>query len=519
MQYALNPSRRPYRVLVAACVALSLATTLLGTARTEACPFCSAVSLTLTEEINTADLAVIAKIAEGQALPSTDSIDAPAQASKTKFEIVEVLKGQEHVEPGDVIEVFYFGQDANQPEFLITAIDPKMPSWGTPIGLSEKAGAYVRNLLTLPAKGADRLAYFQDYFEDADPILAADAYDEFAKAPYAEVQELKDRMPHEKLLAWIQNPEVTATRKRLYLTMLGVCGTREDVPVLQNMIESDDRQLKTALDAVVACYLILEGPDGLPLVEDRFLKNKEAEYTDTYAVIMALRFHGQEVDVIPQERLVGAMRHMLDRPQLADLVIADLARWQDWESMPKLVELFKGANEESGWVRVPVVNFLRACPLPEAQTYLSELAEIDPDAVKRASSFLPLAAEPTPPPAPAPSAPAAEITDATASAPALPAEPAMDESQTTSATTGNEDETAAAPVASQEPDTADSAPDGDGNSVANLPTTPSAASPPAAVAGNSTWSWPVFLAPIVVAAVLVILLMVIFRGQRGRAAT
>jgi cobalamin biosynthesis Mg chelatase CobN len=95
----------------------------------------------------------------------------------------------------------------------------------------------------------------------------------------------------------------------------------------------------------------------------------------------------------------------------------------------------------------------------------------------------------------------------------------MDESQTTSATTGDENETAAAPVASQEPDTADGAPDGDGNSVANLPTTPTAASPPAAAAGNSTWSWPVFLAPIVVAAVLVILLMVIFRGQRGRAAT
>lgn len=514
MQNVMKP---PYRIAVAGCVALALIAAVVGVTRVAACPFCSAVSLTLTEEINTADLAVIAKLAEGQKLPSADSTEAPAQATKTKFQIVDVLKGKEHVKPEQTIEVFYFGQDANQSEFLITAIDPKVPSWGTPIGLSEKAGAYVRKLLTLPAKGADRLAFFQDYFEDADPILAADAYDEFAKAPYAEVQELKERMPHDKLLTWIQNPEVTPSRKRLYLTMLGVCGTTDDVPVLQKMIESDDRQTKTALDAVVACYLILEGADGLPLVEDRFLKNKEAEYTDTYAVIMALRFHGQEVDVISQERLVGALRHMLDRPQLADLVIADLARWQDWGSMPRLVELFKGADEESGWVRVPVVNFLRACPLPEAQTYLAELEQIDPDAVKRANSFLPLPASVTPPPAPVPST-TAESAVETAPADNEPTSAAEAPTDAGAATTSPEteevaaEETAATAAATSSTAAATSGVGG----AAALRTAPGNSS---SATTEDRWSWPVFVAPIAVAAVLVVVLMLIFRGQRARTAT
>ncbi|MBX3413520.1 MAG: hypothetical protein KF708_12590 [Pirellulales bacterium] len=519
------------RALLAVVAVLLSLPLLLGNGRAVACPFCSAVSLTLTEEINTADLAVIAKIAPGQTLPSTSATEAPAQATKTKFEIVEVLKGQEHVKPGDMIDVFYFGQDAQQPEFMITAIDPKMPSWGTPIGLSERAGAYVRKLLSLPPKGADRLAFFQDYFEDTDPILAADAYDEFARAPYAEVQELKERMPHAKLLEWIQNPEVTASRKRLYLTMLGVCGTRDDVPVLKSMIESDDRQAKTALDAVVACYLLLEGPDGLPLVEDRFLKNKEAEYTDTYAVIMALRFHGQEVTVIPKERLVEAMRHMLGRPQLADLVIADLARWEDWQSMPRLVELFKGADEESGWVRVPVVNFLRACPLPEAQTYLAELAEIDPDAVKRANSFLPLPVDSQPA-----LVPAASADDAT------PATPTSDASAPASDTTASADVTSPADVPAATTEVASPMTDTDGDATTVSTTTAPAASgdtpggsdegdnlasatpvpaspvKPLATPNGDKWSWAVFATPIVAAAVLVILLMLIFRGQRGSTA-
>ncbi len=80
---------------------------------------------------------------------------------------------------------------------------------------------------------------------------------------------------------------------------------------------------------------------------------------------------------------------MLDRPQLADLVIPDLARWEDWTQMEKLVQLFKEANDKSSWVRVPVINYLRACPKPEAKKYIAELEKIDPAAVKRANTFYP----------------------------------------------------------------------------------------------------------------------------------
>jgi hypothetical protein len=132
----------------------------------------------------------------------------------------------------------------------------------------------------------------------------------------------------------------------------------------------------------------------MPLVEDLFLKNADAEYTDTYSAIMALRFIGTETTAISRDRLMEGLRHMLSRPKLADLVISDLTRWQDWSAMPRLVELFKTADEQSSWVRVPVINYLRACPLPEAKKHLEELAAIDPEAVKRASFYVPQAAVP-----------------------------------------------------------------------------------------------------------------------------
>jgi hypothetical protein len=114
---------------------------------------------------------------------------------------------------------------------------------------------------------------------------------------------------------------------------------------------------------------------------------------------MAIRFHGSEGGIIGTKQLVKALHPMLDRPELADLVIPDLAKWEDWGVMDKLFDLYKNANEKNSWVRVPVVNYLRACPLPKAKELLGECEKIDPAAVKRANTFFPGAPSP---PAPSP---------------------------------------------------------------------------------------------------------------------
>jgi hypothetical protein len=386
------------------------------TSAARACPFCAAVSLTFTEEINNSQVAVIAKLvhlppkAEGDA--AANSLEVP----KAKFEIVRVLKGADVLDKQRELETVYFGDSPLGTKFLVMGIDPPAINWGTPIAITDRGEEYVMKAIELPKEGADRLAFFQDFLEDKDEMLGRDAYDEFAKTPYAGVIALKDRMKHDQLVEWVKSPQVAVSHRRLYLTMLGVCGKPEDLPMLEELIKSKDRQTKGALDALVAAYLTIKGPDGMALVEDLFLRNKEAEYTDTYATIMALRFHGTEEKVVPRERLLGGIRLMLDRPQLADLVIPDLARWEDWSVMDKLVTLFKNADEESSWVRVPVINYLRACPLPKAKESLDELAKLDPETVKRANSFFPFAGA-APAAAAAKTDPAA--TDAAAKEPAV----------------------------------------------------------------------------------------------------
>ena len=379
-----------------AAVVAAIAGALWSASPAQACPFCSAVQLTFAEEIAANDIAVIATLVERPDEPAGSDSNAPfaapvsAETAKSKFQIANVLKGQDKLGDTPAFEALYFGQDAVGSKFLVFAviIEDKPPTWKTPIALSERGVKYIEDMMRLPESGADRLVFFQDFLEDADPLLATNSYDEFARAPYKDVIDLGPRMKHEKLVEWVKNSEIPSSRRRLYLTMLGVCGQPEDAAMLEEMIRSPLREHKVALDAMIAAYLNLRGPEGLPLIVDLFIKDADAEYTDTYAAVMALRFHGQERDIIPKEDLKAAMRHMLDRPQLADLVIPDLARWEDWTVVDRLVELFKNADETSAWVRVPVINYLRVCPLPEAKDKIEELRQIDPDAVKRASSSL-----------------------------------------------------------------------------------------------------------------------------------
>jgi hypothetical protein len=140
---------------------------------------------------------------------------------------------------------------------------------------------------------------------------------------------------------------------------------------------------------LIACYVALKGPAALDLVDRLFLdrQGRDVPFTETYAAVMALRFLGEESDLVPRERVLASLRLLLQEPKLADLVIADLARWQDWSAIDRLVTLFKEAKADNIFVREPIVNYLRACPLPEAAAAVAELETIDPEAVRRAATL------------------------------------------------------------------------------------------------------------------------------------
>ena len=367
-----------------------------------ACPFCSAVSLTFAQEIAQSQVAVIARLVEpppaGSLLPR-----AEGPLPHGKFAVVEVLKGADLVEEAGLLGInakpittITLEEKPVGTLFLLMGIEPPELIWSSPIPVSTKAVAYLKKLPELAEKGPDRLAFFQQYLEDADESLARDAYDEFAVAPYVDVRGLESRMESTQLLAWIENPKIQSSRRRLYATMLGVCGTKADAERIEAILigndlagdsgKEDRAELRSGLDALIACSVTLRGADGLDLIDTHFLdrKGRDVPFTETYAAVMALRFLGEESDAVPRDRVLESLRILLEEPKLADLVIADLARWQDWSVIEKLTELFIQADADNIFVREPVINYLKVCPLPEAAAALKKLEKIDPEAVRRA---------------------------------------------------------------------------------------------------------------------------------------
>ncbi len=352
-----------------------------------ACPFCDAVSQTFAEEIDSMNLAILVKyVRKGELDPATEEI------ASSVFEVVEVLKGDGSVQPGQELNIHYFGK-TTEGLFVVMGTEGPDVIWTSPISLSKDGVEYLRNVVQLP-DSPQRLEFFLKYLEHPDEMLARDAYDEFANAPYKDIVELGPTLDHDQVVAWINDTTtVPVSRRRLYLTMLSVCGTDKDADMLEESMQSDDPDVRAGLNAMVACYLSLRPDTGLETVEQLYLRNVDSEYAATYAAIMAIRFHLAETDFLPKDDLLAALRCLLDRPDLADLVIPDLARAQDWSVLPKLVELFRDANPAQNWIRVPIVNYVRSCPLEEADDAMMTLQEIDLAAVNRASTFFPLAAK------------------------------------------------------------------------------------------------------------------------------
>jgi len=390
-------------------VAVFVAFSLSGSA-VQACPFCMAVPLTLSQELKGADAVIVAELVALPARPAgSDGIFAPGLGEpleKSKFKVVEVLKGAELLKKAKQIDAVYLGDAPVGTQFIVSGVDPKAISWSAPLEVKKRSREYINTLFKLPESGPDRLAFFQNYLEDEEEMLSRDAFDEFAQASYADVKAFAPRIDYKQLLAWLNSPadKVSASHRRLYFTLLGVCGTEKDLPLLEKFLTSKDRQLKSGLDAMIGSYLAIKGPEGMRLIEDLYLKNGDAEFTDTYAAIQAIRI-SQEAGIITKDKAAEAFHYMLDRPKMADLVIPDLARWQDWTVADRLVDLFVTADADSAWVRVPVLRYLQVCPTPEAKKELARLELMDPTAAKSAQSFmLPGGAALAPAPAESPAA-------------------------------------------------------------------------------------------------------------------
>ncbi len=354
---------------------------LLGSAAlAQACTLCATVDLTYAEQLESADVAVIARVVRG------------GGRTTSCFDILQVLKGKGHLKKNaDSIQALCPSSAVAGDLFLVTGEGNAQIQWQWPLPASRRLASYLEQIERaprdkVPRDKVQRLEFFFRHLDDKDPAVSADALDELARVPVADLGQLKRLTSRARILAQLGDRQLPSSQRRLLLHLLGICGTAQDIPLLEGLLRSEERADKRSLDAAISSYLALRSTAGLAVIDELFIANRDADYADTYNAILALRFH-LAAGTLPRQQLVLTMRGMLQRPELSDLVMNDLARAKDWESLEQVMRLFRTAGPETNWLRLPAVNFLRACPLPQAKEYLRECADIDPAAVERAQQF------------------------------------------------------------------------------------------------------------------------------------
>ncbi len=349
------------------CMALTAALVLSGVA--QACPFCDAPQLTMAEMIDQSDHLLLGEWVAGTR-PTSES------AGSIDFKIIAVGRSQDDLlSEGQTITLPFFVSGEPGEQFALMGPGTDFLNWQPPTKVNQESWEYIRTCPAPekdPERRTERLAWFLQFLEHPELLVSNDAYGEFAAAPYKTIRPLMDQMPRENLREWIQDPETPVTRIALYGMMLGLCGTEEDAEILEQKIMKVDSDFRLGLEGIMSGYVMLTGEAGLQKLEDAKIsrttyidekgKEQKLPFSETYAVVNTLRFMRKyEPDRVPFERLASGMYLLLERPELSDLIIADLARWKDWSVQDRLMAMFDEEPYQIPSIKRAIVRYMLAC--------------------------------------------------------------------------------------------------------------------------------------------------------------
>lgn len=381
-----------------ACLAASLLAVVGNAGSAVCCPFCEAPSLTLAEQLGQADVSLLVQWVKAEPADRDKGF-----AGETTYEVVEVVQdAAKSYESGAHIKLSRERVAKSGDLFVLLGNKGTSVEWASPLAVSEASYQYIKQAPSQETPAVERLKYFVRFLEYPDQMVASDAYGEFANAPYRDIVPIKNEFPREDLRRWLTSPETPKTRLGLYGLMLGLCGNDEDAELLREIISQPTQDYRLGIDGLMAGYLLLTGEEGLPLIEDTKLRNEDAVFSETYAGMQSLRFlWTYSPETIPAERLRASMRILLDRPDLADLVITDLARWEDWSVTDRLKKMYGHDDYNIPSIKRNIIRYFLVAERvkgekegdqpPEsalkAKRYLAELKESDPKTYQAAKRF------------------------------------------------------------------------------------------------------------------------------------
>ncbi|MEI8381527.1 MAG: hypothetical protein WCJ09_15470 [Planctomycetota bacterium] len=356
------------------------------------CPFCAPSDPPFSHRLAACDVALLVKWVSLESKIET-------QTESTTFEVIDVFRSTKRkFKPTDKV-TWEFGRNGEpgDPFLLLGVEDQDGINWEKPVSVG---GEYILKYIQKvpPIDAPDRLAFFLKFLEFPDTDICNDAYAEFSRAEFKDVAALAGRLPREKLRKWLSSTDPQSqVRLGLYGMMLGLGGDDSDAAFLESLIMKvpDPNQPRLGIDGMMAGYLLLTGERGLQKLMDAKFNDPKSD-DDLVPIINALSFlweYGQ--DRVPAPAIRMAMRRFLDRPRIASSVVENLSRWQDWESLDRLIASYGMPPFDSSLSKQKVIIFALVCEKDGKKTSPEKLPQsaiaarkfldgLDPEVVKSA---------------------------------------------------------------------------------------------------------------------------------------
>jgi hypothetical protein len=372
-----------------------------------ACPFCSAQGQTLAGEVNQADFIVLGTLTNAQRDPNDFTKGTTDLVIDTVVKPHDFLKGKKvvriprYVPPdpaGGATKYLVFCSLYTRPvDFTASAVTSTLVLGnydnavldayrGEPVPAGSQLAEYLKGAIEVRQKDPiARLRYFFDYLDSPDLVISADALNEFGYADYKEVRTLAEKLPADKLLKWLKDPNTPPSRFGLYGLMFGHCGKKEDAKAIRELLDSPDRQFSSGLDGMLAAYILLDQKPGWEYLTN-LLKDPKQEFPVRYAGLKVLRFLWEmRPDVVPHKQVLEGVRLLVAQSDLADLPIEDLRKWGCWDQTEYVLSFAdKPSHANVPIVKRAILRFALAAPpgQAKAKAFVEKSRQQDPEKVK-----------------------------------------------------------------------------------------------------------------------------------------
>lgn len=232
------------------------------------------------------------------------------------------------------------------------------------------------------AEPTARLAYFFKHLSSPDPVVAADAFVEFARTPDADIAASAKYFDAAVLRKLITDEKTPSERLGVFAFLLGVCGTADDAAFLAGLLKAQPlaERVREAFGGLLAGYILLAPRDGWAFTT-ALLADTKQPFSIRLSSINTVRFFQATRGAEYKAEILQCCAALLPEGDLADQAIEDLRRWGYWELTPEVLAQFPKPTHAAPIVRRSIVRYALCCPREEARAFIATLRATDPKLV------------------------------------------------------------------------------------------------------------------------------------------